>query len=68
MNDPYAEENPFDQRHIYAPDKRLCPRCLGMRFLAFDVPVGDPRFSQITPCPRCSAGPHQPQGGNDGRE
>ena len=55
------EENPFRTRHRQQPpDKRLCPRCLGMRFLTYDVPPGYPKFSQVVPCPQCRPNGPQP--------
>jgi DNA replication protein DnaC len=41
-------------RKPLAPDERLCPKCKGMRFLAYDVEAGHPLFSQVTPCPVCA--------------
>lgn len=37
------------------PDERICPKCKGMKFLAFDVPSGSEMFSQVKPCDVCSA-------------
>lgn len=52
--DPDAD-NPFRTKHRYYPqDKRFCPVCLGMRYLAYDVPYSDPLFSRLLPCPRCN--------------
>lgn len=41
------------------PDERICPVCKGMGFLAYDVDIHDPRFSQIRPCPTCSGDKQQ---------
>lgn len=32
-----------------------CPVCDGMRCLRYDVPVGDPNFGKVYPCPECEA-------------
>lgn len=29
---------------------RACPRCQGVGFLRYDVPVGDPNFGKLAPC------------------
>jgi len=39
---------------IQPPDARLCPRCHGMLYLAYDVPPGHKLFSATTPCPVCA--------------
>ena len=38
---------------VQPPDARLCPTCLGMRFVQKDVPPGDAAFSAIYACPTC---------------
>lgn len=54
---PRGEESPFagPPRRLQPPDARLCPLCKGMRFLAYDVPVGHALFGKTTPCLQCSA-------------
>ena len=62
------EANPFLTKHrIQAPDARLCPRCLGMKMLAHDVPPGHPRFATVTPCPQCNRNGQESSGPTFGR-
>lgn len=36
------------------PARQPCPICRDIGWLAYDVELSDPRFSQIVPCPRCN--------------
>lgn len=52
MSQQRRNERNFTQ--LRPPDERICPKCKGIKFLAYDVPAGHPLFSQIKPCDVCS--------------